>query len=159
MLALAVVILLACSSLAEAAGKRSRRKNLQKDIWEPLAVLGVIALVLVLPLLGMLVWRVARDPMTPLLAKELYYRFLACCFDDGTWKRRRRAAPPAEDGEEDEGGGPVEAEAEDEDSAHEVARERRRERRRNLRELRAMVVEDRLREAVETVLGASEVES
>lgn len=142
----------------EVAAKRKR--NLQKSIWEPLAILGIIIACLVVPLLVMLVWRVASDPATPLIAKELWFKLKECCCDDGRWRvrqrhadRRARREARASDGHGDEDesdAGDVSAEeARLMRRARRERREDRRDRRRNLEQLADEVLADDLRRAVE----------
>jgi len=146
-----VALVLAAALVGSAEGKRKR--NLQKNYWEPLVLLGVIVACITLPLLGMLAWRVLADPATPLIAREVWFKLMECCCDDGTWrakqrKKLRRAQRAARRGgfREDED------EEVDEDElllAEKQARRSRRERRRNLEALADEVLADDLRREVE----------
>lgn len=159
----ALVVLVVLVALAgEVAAKRKR--NLQKSIWEPLAILGIIIACLVVPLLVMLVWRVAADPATPLIAKELWFKLKECCCDDGRWRARQRHATRRARREADASGFPSDrhgdaGEADEGElsvddvrllrRARRERREDRRDRRRNLEQLADEVLADDLRRAVE----------
>lgn len=146
-----LVVLVTFAAVVEA----KRKKNLQKSPWQPIILLGIIFACITLPLVVMLVWRVATDPAFPLIVRELYYRLLECCCDDGTWraKRRRRAR---RDADESVTFGDPNDELEDEErrQAELRARRVRRERRHNLEKLADEVLADDLRRAVEEAAAA-----
>ena len=145
-MSVALIVIVALAAAAEA----KRKQNLHKSPWEPIILLGIIFACITLPLVVMLVWRVATDPAFPLIIREVYFRLLECCCDDGTWraKRRRRARRDADesatfDDPNDE------LEAQELRQQERRSRLARRERKRNLEMLAEEVLADDLRRAVE----------
>jgi hypothetical protein len=124
------------------AGRKNR--NLERGFTEPLVILGIIVAALVLPLVAILIYRVVSDPAFPLITKELYYRFMECCCDDGTWRAKHRRRRPQTFSSHDE--------EERWNSERKARRAARRDRKRNLSALADEMLEHQLQEAVETAM-------
>lgn len=83
-----VVVLVVMQWVAWAEARRTGTSRRTSDHTRPLRAVAWVLAGLFVPLLLLLVWRVARDPLTPHLLRELWARVRECCCRRAPRRRR-----------------------------------------------------------------------